>query len=155
VLRHACDAFARAKHRMSSYTYQGFDHQHFTNLSLTIVQIRHYNEKHTDCQTAFANHCAIQSIDSLSKHHTHHTSPPHHHRSNQDTNRTNPPMHPHRKNTHISNAALENPHRLCIYFSPSFPDRSLHYHCTSYSLDLPRSHQFDPFLCRFQKGIYD
>jgi hypothetical protein len=123
--------------------------------SVFCSRVRNPNEKHIDRQTAFANYCAIQSIDPLSDQHSHHTSPPHLHRSSQDTNRSNSPMHPHRKSPHISNPTLENPYRLRINFPPSFTDRSLHHHCISHPLAIPSSRQFDPLFCHLQKGIYD
>lgn len=145
---------ARVKHQCRFISRLLFIRLRLADLSLPIIRVRHYDEEHIDCETAFTDHCAIQSIDSLSNHHCHHTNPAHLHRSRQDTNRTDSPMHSHRKSPHISNSALEKPYRLRINFSPSFPNRGFHHHCSTDPLAIPGSHQFGPLFSHLQEGIY-
>jgi hypothetical protein len=127
----------------------------FTNSALDCsIEVRHHNEKYTDCEATFADYCAIQSVDSLSNQHSTNTSPPHPHRTSQDTDRTYSPMHPDRKSSHISKSTLEEPHRLRIYLSTSCPDRTIHHCCFSYPLAVPCSHQSGPLLSHLQERIY-
>jgi hypothetical protein len=155
VLCHG-DAFAaRGQTSLSSLYRDDFLHFESTHLALDCsIEVRHHNEKHIDCEATFADHCAIQSVDSLSNQHSSNTSPPHPHRTSQDTNRTYSPMHPHRKSPHIGNSTLEKPHRLRIYLSTSHPDRNIDYCCFSYPLAVPCSHQSSPLFPHLQERIY-
>jgi hypothetical protein len=105
------------------------------------IQFQHHNEKYIDCEAAFADHCAIQSVDSLSKQHVPSTSSSHPHWTGQDTDRSDSTMHPHCKGTHICNSTLEEPHRLRFYFLASSPDRIINHCCVSNPLALPGSYQ--------------
>jgi hypothetical protein len=154
VLRH-CDGFC-ARETSLSNLYRDFLHFDSTDLALKIpIQVQHRNEKYIDCEAAFANHCAIQSIDSLSNQHSTNTNPPHPHWTGQDTNRIDSPMHPHRKSPHISDSPLEKPYRLRLYFSASCPDRDIHHYCFSSPLAVPCSHQFSSLFSHLQERVYD